>query len=90
MKYAAPKLTRYGTVAALTASDLKCTPGTDQHGLDDSRNSGNVWFANHTNSTWDQYSEGVATGASVGGAGFAELLAGRCETAELGPHPTAG
>ena len=27
--YASPELTRYGTIEALTASSIKCTPGTD-------------------------------------------------------------
>ena len=29
MNYEAPKLTRLGHVAALTASDIKCSPGND-------------------------------------------------------------
>ena len=29
MIYAAPKLTRIGTVAGITASDIKCSPGQD-------------------------------------------------------------
>ena len=29
MIYSAPTLTRIGTVAGITASDIKCSPGTD-------------------------------------------------------------
>jgi hypothetical protein len=89
-QYVAPRLTRYGTVAALTASDMKCTPGNDQFGYKTS------WFARHDLSTtgeeWDQVdAQGALNGNTVGPLTFAQWVgSGRCTSLELGPHPVTG
>jgi hypothetical protein len=89
VKYAAPKLTRYGTVAALTASDLKCSIGDDNFGLSERRG---VWYARDDGSNlWDQYSNQTALGNTVGAQGFADLLTtGGCRAVQLGVHPVTG
>ncbi len=88
--YEAPKVMRYGSVAALTASDMKCTPGTDQFGYK------TPWFARHdprtTGEQWDQFGPtGQPTGATVDAVTYANwVTSGKCTSLELGPHPITG
>lgn len=89
MKYEAPTLTRLGTITALTASDIKCTPGTDQSGLS------HPWFARHDPATpgeeWDLFRSNGTVKETIRPAEFARrLTTGGCDGVDAGPHPVTG